>query len=359
MRLTLLSILFLLLISCNKKQEKTKPIIANITESVYASGTIKSQNQYQAFATVNGIIDNVFVKNGDTVHVGTPLFSIINDLQQLSKDNATLTEKFNDIKNNQDKLNDALLNIDLAKTKLKNDSSLLQRQKSLWQQDIGTKNELDQRSLAYESSKIAYSIAINKYQDIKKQLDFLSSQTKKNLQISEKQVGDYIVRSTVEGTVYNTLKEKGEAVSMQTPLAIIGSNKNFILEMQVDEYDIFKIKLGQKVLVTMDSYKGKVFEATVTKINPIMNERTKTVLVEATFITTPETLYPFISFEANIVLQTKEKALLIPRNYVVNDSFVLNINNQKVAIKTGLKDYQMVEVLSGITVNDEMIKPAQ
>lgn len=359
MRLTTLSIIFLLFISCKKKQEKTKPVVANITESVYASGTIKSQNQYQAFATVNGIIADVLVKKGDTVHIGTALFSIINDLQQLSRDNAALNEKFNDIKNNQDKLNDALLNIELAKTKMKNDSSLLQRQKNLWQQDIGTKNELDQKELAYQSSKTAYNSALIKYQDIKKQLDFLSSQTKKNLQITERQMGDYIVRSNTEGTVYNTLKEKGEAVSMQTPLAIIGSNKNFTLEMQVDEYDIFKVKLGQKVLVTMDSYKGKVFEAVVSKINPIMNERTKTVLVEASFVTAPETLYPFITFEANIVLQTKEKALLIPRNYVVNDSFVLNTNNQKVLIKTGLKDYQMIEVLSGIGTNDEIIKPAQ
>lgn len=359
MRLNILSIVFLLLISCNKKQEKTKPVVANITESVYASGTIKSENQYQAFATVNGIIAGVLVNKGDTVHIGTPLFSIVNDLQQLSKDNAVLTEKFNDIKNNQEKLNDAFLNVELAKTKMKNDSGLLQRQKNLWQQEIGTKNELDQRELAYQSSKTAYNSVLIKYQDIKKQLDFLSAQTKKNLQISSRQISDYIIRSQAEGTVYNTLKEKGEAVSMQTPLAVLGSNKHFILEMQVDEYDIFKIKLGQKVLVTMDSYKGKVFEAVVSKINPIMNERTKTVLVEATFITAPETLYPFITFEANIVLQTKEKALLIPRNYLVNDSFVLNANNQKVSIKTGLKDYQMIEVVSGISANDEIIKPAQ
>lgn len=359
MRSSIIFILPLLLIACSKKQEKTKPITATITESVYASGTIKSENQYQAFATVNGIVADVFVKKGDTVHIGTPLFSIINDLQQLSRDNAALTEKFNDIKNNQDKLNDALLSVELAKTKMKNDSSLLQRQKILWQQDIGTKNELDQRELVYESSKTAYSSALIKYQDIKKQLDFLSAQTKKNLQISNRQIGDYIIRSQAEGTVYNTLKEKGEAVSIQTPLAIIGSSKHFILEMQVDENDIFKIQLGQKVLVTMDSYKGKVFEAVVSKINPIMNERTKTILVEASFTKAPETLYPFITFEANIVLQTKEKALLIPRNYIINDSFVLNTNKEKIAIKTGLKDYQMIEVLSGIGSNDEIIKPAQ
>jgi multidrug efflux pump subunit AcrA (membrane-fusion protein) len=127
--------------------------------------------------------------------------------------------------------------------------------------------------------------------------------------------------------------------------------------MQVDEYDIFKIKNGLKVLITMDSYKGKVFEAKIYNISPVMNERSKTFLVKASFINPPEKLYPFVSFEANIVIQTKQKALLVPRNLLLNDSTVVKSNGDKVLIKTGLKDYQMVEVLSGISENDELINP--
>jgi hypothetical protein len=50
-------LLFLIgLFSCSKKQETTQPIVASITESVYASGILKSKDQYQVFANVNGII---------------------------------------------------------------------------------------------------------------------------------------------------------------------------------------------------------------------------------------------------------------------------------------------------------------
>jgi multidrug efflux pump subunit AcrA (membrane-fusion protein) len=129
--------------------------------------------------------------------------------------------------------------------------------------------------------------------------------------------------------------------------------------MQVDEYDIIKIKKDQLVYITLDSYKGKVFEAKVSKINPIMNERSKTFLVEATFINQPEVLYPNITFEANILLQTKYKAILIPRNYILNDSIVMKKNGDKITVKTGLKDFQKIEIISGITADDELIKPTE
>ena len=127
--------------------------------------------------------------------------------------------------------------------------------------------------------------------------------------------------------------------------------------MQVDEFDILKIRKGLPVLVNLESFPGKVFDAIVTKINPLMNERSKTFMVEAEFINTPEKLYANISFEASIVLETKEKALLIPRNYLINDSTVLKANGEKQIIKTGLKDYNKIEILSGLTSTDELLKP--
>jgi multidrug efflux pump subunit AcrA (membrane-fusion protein) len=107
----------------------------------------------------------------------------------------------------------------------------------------------------------------------------------------------------------------------------------------------------------MDSYKGKVFEAKVTKINPIMNQRNKTFLVEAEFIQKPEKLYPNLTFEANIIIQSKENALLIPRNFLVNDSTVILSNGEKKKIQIGLKDYQYVEVLSGLSKESILMKP--
>jgi multidrug efflux pump subunit AcrA (membrane-fusion protein) len=324
---------------------------------VYASGTIKSKNQYQVFATVNGLLVEIFVKEGDTVKKGEAVLRIAGEAQRLSRENAELAARFNALSVNQGKLNEAKAFAELAKNKFTNDSLLFVRQKNLWEQKIGTQLELEQRELALNNSKTAYVSALIKYEDLKRQLAFTASQTQKNLLISDKQESDYTVRSELDGIVYNISKEKGEMVTPQNPLAVIGSANAFILEMQVDEYDITKIKKGLPVLVSLDSHKDKFFEATITRINPLMNERSKTFLVEAEFVKQPELIYPNVSFEANIVLARKEKVLLIPRNYLLNDSAVVKANGDTLVVKTGLKDYQKVEIISGLTVEDEIKKP--
>jgi HlyD family secretion protein len=111
------------------------------------------------------------------------------------------------------------------------------------------------------------------------------------------------------------------------------------------------------VLITLDSYKNQVFEAKVSKISELMNERSKTFLVEANFTKAPPKLFPNITFEANILLSKKEKALLIPRIFLKNDSLVTLASGEERVVKIGLKDFQKVEIVSGIQVTDEIIKP--
>ena len=56
-------VLILFLFACKSKVEKIKPTIEPISESIYASGIIKSENQYKAFASVNGIVEKPGIIN--------------------------------------------------------------------------------------------------------------------------------------------------------------------------------------------------------------------------------------------------------------------------------------------------------
>lgn len=358
-RHALILLLLIVLTSCKGKQNKVKPFYSAISESVYASGSVKSNQQYEAFATVNGVIQDIYLEEGDSLNIGTPILSVANEVPQLNQENALLVARYAEVSSNQDKLSDARQAIDLQESKMKNDLLLLNRQKNLWEQNIGTRNELEQRTLAYESSRTAYLSAMSKYHDLERQIRFTASQSQKNLQVAQQQASDFTLRSKVKGVLYKIYKKKGESVSLQTPLALIGKNDHFILEMQVDEYDIFKIRKNLLVLVTMDSYKNQVFKARVSAISPMMNENSKTFLVEATFENPPAQLYPFISFEANIVIDTKKRALLVPRNAFLNDSTLVKSNGDKIVVKTGLKDYKMVEILSGVTDADDLIIPVK
>ena len=354
--LTFLPLLFSLT-GCREKHEYITPVYLPVTESVYASGKIKSLDQYQVFSSVSGIVKTVHISEGDHLKTGAPLFAIINDEQVLRRQNAALDARFSDIGANRDRLADALGQITLAEQKMQNDSALFFRQKNLWAQQVGSRVELEQRQLNYESSKTGLHSAQVNYRELRRQIVFASKQSKKNLDIAISQAADFVLSSKIDGVVYAIYRKKGEQVSPQTPLALIGAGNSFLLEMEVDEDDIVRIKPGQEVLVTMESYKGRVFEARVTKIYPVMDEQSKTITVEAVFVHLPEKLYPNVSFEASIVISTRARALLIPRNYLLNDSLVITSANDTIRVTTGLKDYRMVEITSGMPITDQLLNP--
>lgn len=353
-----LALLMLLIASCGGKKETTQPTVEDITESVYASGVVKSRNQYQAYPVVSGIIEKIFVTEGDTVRKGDPLLSIANEAARLNTENARLAAEYARVSANTEKLAELQENISLARSRKHNDSLLLVRQRNLWANQIGTRVELEQRELSYKNSVAAYRAAVLRYTDLRKQLDFAARQSQKNLQISQTLSDDYTVKSDMDGKVYSVLREQGELVSPQVPVAVIGDASAFLLELQVDEYDISRVRIGQQVLLNLDSYRGEVFEGRITKINPAMNERTRSFTVEAEFITRPPALYPNLTTEANIIIQAKKNALTIPREYLLNGGYVLNEREEQVPVKTGLKDYQKVEIVEGLSKDDVILKPA-
>ncbi|SIS73592.1 efflux RND transporter periplasmic adaptor subunit [Belliella pelovolcani] len=345
------------LFACSTPPETTFPIKKNISESVFASGLIKAKNQYRAFANTNGILSSLSVEEGELVEEGQILLEISNESTKLSRETAELAREFADRRENELKIKEVEVSIEFARIKFENDSLLLSRQENLWKQGIGTANDLEQRRLNFQNSKTQYLSAQLRYRDFKRELEFNERNASKNLAISKSVEGDLSLRSKIAGKVYALLVEKGEMVNPQTPLAIIGSADEFILEMQVDEYDVAKVKEGQRILVKLDSYRGEIFEAVLRKINPIMDERTKSFTVEAEFVQKPDVLYPNLNFEANILIQAKENVLTIPRNYLIQDRFVLAADGDTLEIQTGLKDYQLVEVLGGINEQTKLKKP--
>jgi len=355
----LIAAALLLLFACKKKQERTQPTVEQITESVYASGIIKSHNQYQVYATVSGLIQKIWVKEGDLVRQGDPLFTIQSETARIGAENAQLAADFAEMNTRGERLSELRSTIETARNKMLNDSLLFTRQRGLWAQQIGSKVELEQRELAYTTSASNYEAALLRYIDLQKQLQFTAAQAKKQLSISQNIAKDYIVRSQTDGRVYSIARALGEIVNASVPVAVIGDADQFIAELQVDESDIARIKAGQRTLLTMDSYKGQVMEAVIAKIDPLMNERTRTFTVEANFIQKPPTLYPNLSTEANIVIRSKDKALTIPRAFLLDDSTVFLPNNEKRKVETGLKDYLKVEITNGLSADEIILKPAK
>ena len=146
-------------------------------------------------------------------------------------------------------------------------------------------------------------------------------------------------------------------VTSLTPIAMVGDSESFVLELQVDEQDIVRVSEGQQVMISMDSYHDQVFEGTISKIYPAMNEKSQSFTIEATFNDPPRILYPFLTAEANIIIHRKADAVTIPRSFLVDDQYVITEDNQRRKITTGLRDFEKVEVLSGLEPDEYILKP--
>lgn len=343
--------------ACARNQNKIRPTIEDISESVYASGVIKSRDQYQVYSTVTGTIEDVLVTEGDIVRRGSPILKISNQTALLNRSNAELAASYAELRANREKLDQLKLTIESTLTKAKNDSLLLIRQRNLWKQNIGSKVELEQMALNYENSSNNYEAAVFNYNELKRQLELAERQSRNNLLISKSIADDYTIKSEIDGKVYSVLKARGELVNSQTPIAIIGNSNTFLLELQIDENDIVQIREHQTVFISMDSYKDQTFEGVITRVEPIMNERSKSFTVEAEFVSPPPLLYPFLTAEANIIIRQQKNAMTIPRAYVVDDQYVLTEKKEKRKISTGLKDYQKVQVVGGLQPDDIIIMP--
>jgi len=350
--------LFLIITSCSEKTDRIHPTERSLTESVYSSVTIQPDSLYQAYAIVAGIVDKNLVEEDDEVSKNDVLIQIINNTPQLNAQNAKFAlelakENYNGSAAILRGIKDE---ITAAKLKLKNDSINYFRQKNLWEQKIGSKLDFDAKSLNYELSQNKLLTLQNNYIRTKNQLKNAVKQSENNYQTALITTKDFTVISKINGKVYALYKEPGEIVNTMEPLASIGSASSFIIEMLVDEVDIVRIKLNQKVLIHLDAYNGEIFNGNVSKIYPKKDERNQTFKVEAIFENPPNVLYPGFSGEANIIIAKKEKVLTIPKTYLIDDDKV-KTRDSLVPIIIGLQNLEYIEVLSGITKDTYIYKP--
>ncbi|MEQ8910348.1 MAG: efflux RND transporter periplasmic adaptor subunit [Vicingaceae bacterium] len=348
----------ILLMACNDGPNGVLPEKTTITESVYSSAIVEPDSFYKVYAAARGIVEEVLVEEGDQVQKGDLLLRIINDNSKIQSKNAQLDVDLAQL-NYQGKSNliQELKNeLHLATLSLKNDSINFVRQQRLWQQEIGSQSDLEQRQLAFQAAQ-------NKVNQLKTQLARKEDELKIALQRSQNNhanriilQADFDVRSRINGKVYELLKEAGESVSEQEPIAYLGSSNHFILKMQVDEVDIVRVKTGQLIYLTLDAYANQVFEARVKQIIPKMNQETQTFWVEGTFENPPEVLYSGLRGEANIVLAKKSEALSIPLDYLLNGNQVIT-ETETLNVIVGLKSLERAEILEGLNSNTLILKP--
>ena len=346
------------LFSCNTDTEGIFPDSGPLTESVYATVTIKPDSLYEVYAAVAGILQQNLVEEGDTIKKGQPLFQIVNNTPLLQVENAKLNLELaqKNLRGNNNVLDELENQIGTAALQYHNDSVNFHRQKSLWEKNIGSRNAFDQKQLAYELSGNRLSLLQQQYERTKRELETNLEQARNNYETSRISRDEYTVTSRINGRVYAVNKEPGELITQQYSLGNVGSAGDFIIEMMVDEKDIVRVIKGQEVILVLDAYGEQTFTGTISRILPEKNERNQSFTVEAVFKDTPPRLYAGLAGEANIIIAKKSSTLSIPRSYLVNDSLVRTPDGMQ-KVETGLQSLDRVEILNGISETTRILKP--
>ncbi len=364
-KLLLLSVFAFLFFSCSRTGSTVNPLRKDVVETVYASGKIISENEYTLFALSNGTVKEKRVKEGDAVAKDEILYVISNDAPaaRLEAAQSTYENAQKNVSAESRILNDVKLTMQSAQAKFSNDSLNYFRLKNLLEHDAASKSTVDNAFTGYTISLNQKKSAEEKYYAALNELNVALHNAKSQVAGAQSDLNNYFIRSEQSGTIFQMLKEVGEAVHAGEPVSLLGETASRIIKLSVDQQDIDKLKTGQEVLLKTDVTGNKIFHAEVSRIYPMMNEIDQTFRVDAVFKDSVDSgLGGFIhsSVEANIIIQEKSHALIIPRAAMVADDSVQVKRDGKVKtvfVQTGIQTLDDVEILNGLDESAEVIIP--
>jgi HlyD family secretion protein len=196
------------------------------------------------------------------------------------------------------------------------------------------------------------------------------SDAKLSLEAQQKQLEDYYIKSPISGIVLTKNSKAGDTINAglnAQPLMVVVDFSKVKFNMKIDELDIAKIKIGQKVSVVADALPESAF---IGKVTSIAGEGTgvngvSSYDVQVT-IDNPGMLKPGMNVSAKTIVAEKENVLLVPASVVQKKdgkSFVLipadDNGNQKVTdVQIGLNNKNYVEITNGLKEGDAVIVPA-
>jgi len=353
-------ILTAFIFSCSNTQT-IHPIRKDIVETVYASGKVMADSEYTVYALSPGTVVKKLVKAGDAVKKGQLLY-IINNMAPTAKLDAASTtyEKAREnVSSSSRILSDLKLVMQNANIKYSNDSLQYFRLKNLWSQNVGTKTALDNAETQFRISLNEKKSAQEKYYSTVNDLHVSLKNAQSSVASARNDLNNYMIRSESNGTIYQMMKEKGEAVRANEALVLIGKSTDRLIKLSVDQQDINLVRPGQQVLLKTDATGNRIYNAKIVRIYPTMNEADQTFRADAVF--TGDDVQPYIhtSVEANIVIQKKLHVLVIPVKSILNDDSVKVKEGNKiktVPVKIGIHTLDEVEILSGLDEHSEIVE---
>ncbi len=318
------------------------PFITSIERKTVVTGKVIPEDEVEIKPQIPGIIEKLYVEEGDLVSNGDLLAKI-------------------KVVPNEQALNSAEGRLANSRIILKNAEIDFKRNKALFEKEIISKQDFENSQLRFDQAR----------QDVRN--------AKSDLQIIRlgsaggSSLANTNIRATVPGTILEIPVKRGDQViesnsfNAGTTIATIADLKKMIFEGKVDEADVDKLIIGMPLKVNLAAIQGKQMDARLKFIAPKGNEEQGVVQFKIegdVFLNDSISVRAGYSANASIVLERKDSIMAIAESLLQFDrktekAYVeVLLGDQKFErrdVKIGISDGINVEILSGIKM-DQKIK---
>lgn len=308
----------------------------NLKSTVSATGTIRPVDSVEVSSKITARIKSVLVKENDVVKAGQTVAILDGKDYEATKDQASY--------------------------KVANTRSKYNRAEYLYSIGAKSKEELEDAEYDYDTAE-------------------------SSLSKTESDLAETVITAPMDGIVVGEPKTAGtmavQGNSNPTVIMTIADLSKKQILAKVDETDIGSVRVGQKATFTVDTYTGRTFTATVSKIsqtdvtnswntsssNSSSSSSSASVIYYYVVLDVDDPdnlLLPAMTARVEIVTDEKENALAVPISALKTDStgsYVMvqmesagkdGTSQEKRYVATGIYSDEYVEILDGLTDGDRL-----
>ena len=316
-------------------------MILSIEKKTVVTGTVIPEDEVEIKPQISGIIEKLFVDEGDLVINGDLLAKV-------------------KVVPNEQTLNSAKGRLSNTLILLRNAEVEFKRNQSLFEKEIISKQQFDNAKLSYDQAEQNVKNARSDLQIIK--LGSAGGSTIANTNI----------RATVAGTILEIPVKEGDQViesnnfNAGTTIATVADLNKMIFEGKVDEAEVSKLTVGMPLTVNLGAIQDKDFDARLKFIAPKGNEDQGTVQFKIegdVYLDNSIFIRAGYSANASLVLEKKDSIMgiseaLLQFDKISNDPYVEVKNNkgkfERKNIELGISDGINVEIISGLSMEDKI-----
>ena len=343
-----------------------------IVETITANGKIQPEKEVKISPEVSGEIVELHVKEGDPVVRGQLLLRIKPDVYISQRDRSLAA------------ISSARARLSQAEAQFIQTELSYNRTKQLYDEQTVSKSEFEQAEASYRVSKSEVDAA--RYSVIS---------TEAALKEADENLTKTSIYAPMTGDVSMLLVELGERVAgtglmAGTELMRVADLSRMEARVEVNENDIVRVKRGDTAIIRVDAYLDHRFKGVVTEIassakttglsaDQITNFDVRILILPESYQSLteagrPNPLRPGMSTTVDIRTETREGVVAVPIQSVTTRTdttkvvltsttddirTLVFITDSKYAIardvKTGIQDNSYIEILTGVTVGDQVI----